>query len=269
MTSQTTTYPNPTQKDRPIHPRMFARTNGGSVSCSKTPAELSQPPEPVLRFSPTAWAKLLFLRDLGETEVGGFGISAADDLLYVTDVQLVRQVCTCASVQFDDAAVGDFFDRQVDAGVIPARCGRLWLHTHPGNSAEPSGTDEQTFWRVFHRTDWALMFVLARGGQTSARLRFHVGPGGELEIPVRVDYSRPFGSSQHELWQEEYLANVQPARPILPDRPSVLEQFGSELREDIWDDEGWFGDWPEDLVDEDDQFFRVKEPRHVEQSQSL
>jgi hypothetical protein len=113
------------------------------------------------------------------------------------------------------------------------------------------------------------MFVLARGGQTSARLRFHVGPGGELEIPVRVDYSRPFGSSQHELWQEEYLANVQPARPILPDRPSVLEQFGSELREDIWDDEGWFGDWPEDLVDEDDQFFRVKEPRHVEQSQSL
>ena len=31
---------------------------------------------PVLRFSPTAWAKLLFLRDYGETEVGGFGIAA-------------------------------------------------------------------------------------------------------------------------------------------------------------------------------------------------
>ena len=40
---------------------------------------------PTLRFSPTAWAKLLFLRDLGDTEVGGFGISAADDLLYVED----------------------------------------------------------------------------------------------------------------------------------------------------------------------------------------
>ena len=28
---------------------------------------------PVLRFSPTAWAKLLFLRDAGDTEIGGFG----------------------------------------------------------------------------------------------------------------------------------------------------------------------------------------------------
>jgi len=239
------------------------------MSCSKTPADLSQPLEPVLRFSPTAWAKLLFLRDLGETEVGGFGISAADDLLYVTDVQLVRQTCTGASVQFDDVSVADFFDRQVDAGVAPARCGRLWLHTHPGNSAEPSGTDEQTFWRVFQRTDWALMFVLARGGQISARLRFHVGPGGELEIPVRVDYMRPFDGSQHETWQEEYLANVQPALPLLSGKPSVMEPFGDDLYEDIWDDEGWFGDWPEDLGDEEDHLLDFKERRHVEQSQPL
>src|SRR4051812_35743192 len=38
-----------------------------------------------LRFSPTAWAKLLFLRDIGDTEVGGFGITPADDLLFVED----------------------------------------------------------------------------------------------------------------------------------------------------------------------------------------
>ena len=36
---------------------------------------------PSLRFTPTAWAKLLFLRDYGETEVGAFGIAAIDDLL--------------------------------------------------------------------------------------------------------------------------------------------------------------------------------------------
>ena len=46
--------------------------------------------------------RLLFLRDLGDTEVGGFGISAADDLLFIEDVQLVQQVCTGASVAFDD-----------------------------------------------------------------------------------------------------------------------------------------------------------------------
>ena len=164
---------------------------------------------PALRFSPTAWAKLLYLRDSGDSEVGGFGISAGDDLLHVEDVQLVRQVCTGISVAFDDAAVADFFDRQVDMGRRPENFGRLWLHTHPGNSPEPSGTDEETFARVFGRTEWSLMFILARGGQSYARLRFHVGPGGDVDLPVRVDYSRPFAASDHVAWQEEYLANVQ------------------------------------------------------------
>ncbi|MGD0897170.1 MAG: hypothetical protein ABR915_04995 [Thermoguttaceae bacterium] len=244
-------------------------TGSGSGTSSKTPAEESRPPEPVLRFSPTAWAKLLFLRDLGDTEVGGFGIAAADDLLYVTDVQLVRQICTTASVAFDDQSVADFFDRQVDAGIALSSCARIWLHTHPGNSAEPSLTDEETFWRTFRRTEWALMFILAHGGRISARLRFHVGPGGEVEIPVRVDYTRPFAGSQHEVWQQEYLANVQPAAPIIPSKPSVLEQATAELRRDIWDDEGWFGDWPQDLVDEDELVSGFREASHVGQQHSF
>jgi predicted PurR-regulated permease PerM len=33
-------------------------------------------------------------------------------------------------VAFDDAAVADFFDEQVDQGVVPERCGRIWIHTH-------------------------------------------------------------------------------------------------------------------------------------------
>src|SRR5690242_2541495 len=85
---------------------------------------------PVLRFSPTAWAKLLFLRDAGETEIGAFGISAPDDLLLVEDVELVTQTCTYVTVEFDDAAVAAFFDEQVDLGRRPESFGRLWLHTH-------------------------------------------------------------------------------------------------------------------------------------------
>jgi len=71
---------------------------------------------PTLRFSPAAWAKLLFLRDYGETEVGGFGVSTASDLLYVEDIQLVRQACSWAHVAFDDDSVADYFDGQVEAG---------------------------------------------------------------------------------------------------------------------------------------------------------
>ena len=38
---------------------------------------------------------------------------------------------------------------------------------------------------------------------------FHVGPGGDVDLPVEVDYSRPFAASDHAVWHEEYLANVQ------------------------------------------------------------
>jgi hypothetical protein len=163
---------------------------------------------PTLRFTPTAWAKLVFLRDLGATEIGGFAITAKDDPLLVEDVRLVRQCCTPFSVQFDDQAVADFFDEQVDLGRKPDQFARLWAHTHPGDSPMPSGTDEETFARCFGRCDWAVMFILAQGGETYARLRFGVGPGGSLVIPVEVDFTRGFAGSDHEAWAEEYCANV-------------------------------------------------------------
>ena len=159
---------------------------------------------PTLRFSPYAWAKLLFLRDLGETEVGGFGVSAEDDLLLVEDVRLIGQQTTIVSVEFDDEAVADFFDEQVDAGLPPERFFRLWLHTHPGDSSQPSSVDEETFQRVFGRCDWAVMAILAQGGETYARLRFNAGPGGQIEIPVRIDYARPFPAADPESWLREY-----------------------------------------------------------------
>ena len=74
-----------------------------------------RPMTPTLRFTPTAWAKLLFLRDRGETEVGGFGISSPLDLLLIEDVQLVRQQCTSVTVAFDDQSVADLFVEVQDA----------------------------------------------------------------------------------------------------------------------------------------------------------
>jgi hypothetical protein len=157
-----------------------------------------------LRFSPTAWAKLLYLRDRGGTEVGGFGVACADDLLYVEDVRLVRQACTVVSVAFDDLSVAEFFDEQVDAGRRPAQFGRIWIHTHPGESAEPSCVDEDTFARAFGSSDWSVMFILARGGKTYCRLQFAIGPGGGFPIPVAVDFDRDFPTSDFESWSLEY-----------------------------------------------------------------
>ena len=165
------------------------------------------------------------------------------------DVKLVRQVSTAASVAFDDEAVADFFDEQVDRNIRPERFARIWVHTHPGSSPQPSSTDEETFARVFGRTEWAVMLILARSGQTYARLSFHVGPGGSLSIPVSVDYSRPFGGSEQAAWSAEYQASVEAgtlwtslAFDPDPDRgfdfPNVPEQ-----------DDEWCVDWEELLGD--------------------
>ncbi len=210
----------------------------------KTRSTLKNQPEsatPSLRFTPTAWAKLLFLRDYGDTEVGGFGIAASNDLLLVEDVQLVKQKCTWAHVAFDDESVADFFDDQVDAQRRPEQFARIWVHTHPGNCPLPSPTDEETFDRVFGRSDWAVMFILASEGQSYARLRFNVGPSADLEIPVGIDYASTFGGCAFDAWEQEYLANVQPQQHVRAMTQVSEPLHASPLDEKPTDD--WYENW--------------------------
>jgi proteasome lid subunit RPN8/RPN11 len=213
---------------------------------------------PTIRFTPYAWAKLLYLRDAGDTEIGGFAITSPDDLLLVEDVCLVRQQCTAVTVEFDDESVADFYDEQVDAGLKPEQFGRIWLHTHPGLSAEPSLIDEETFDRCFGNVDWAVMFILAQGGETYARLRFNVGPQTTQEMNVEIDYSRTFEASNVCDWQREFLTSVrkiQRRNPLSPlSKPVGNNPFFNETAEpdehysgkfdtafdQCGDDEDWF-----------------------------
>ena len=162
----------------------------------------------MLRFTPYAWAKLLFLRDAGPTEIGGFGIASAEDLLLIEDIVTPQQQTTSVTVAFDDVSVADFFEQQVDEGRKPEQFARAWVHTHPGDSPMPSGTDEETFGRAFGSCDWAIMFILAKGGKTYCRLRFNVGPGGEAVLPVEIDYRQSFPGSDATTWLAEYEQNV-------------------------------------------------------------
>lgn len=162
---------------------------------------------PTLRFTPYAWSKLLYLRDAGHTEVGGFGISGTSgpqQLLRVEDVRLVSQQCTAVSVEFDDTAVADHFDRCVDEGRAPEQFARIWIHTHPGDCALPSPTDEDTFARCFGHTDWAVMFILADNGATYARLQFHIGPAVSVRLQVQVEFETPFAAAEPAAWDLEY-----------------------------------------------------------------
>jgi proteasome lid subunit RPN8/RPN11 len=170
----------------------------------------------------------LFLRDQGPTEIGGFGIAREGDPLFIEDIAVIQQCCTPVTVRFDDLAVADFFDRQIDLGRRPEEFARIWLHTHPGDSAQPSLTDEKTFSRVFGKCDWALMFILARGGQSYARLRFNSGPKADVEIQTEVDWSKPFAGSDQASWFEEYKANISEEVSLLtpsPTRPSLYDEL--------------------------------------------
>ena len=182
-----------------------------------------------LRFSPTAWAKLVYFRDKSDNEVGGFAITDPDDLLSVREFITVQQEVTCVSVKFDDQAVADFFDTQVDLGKKPEQFARIWLHSHPGDSPEPSAIDEETFDRVFGNCQWAVLFVVARDNKTYAKLRFNVGPGGQVLIPTEIDYSQDFGSSDHELWDTEYVANVKAIEWFTERSNTVPDSGGHDL----------------------------------------
>ena len=181
-----------------------------------------------IRFTPYAWAKLLCLRDAGPSEVGGFGISDPDDPLLVVDVELVKQTCTAVTVDFDDESVADLFDRQVDAGRTPDQFARIWIHTHPGCSATPSGTDEATFDRSFATPDWAVMFILAQNGATYGRLRFNTGPGASVRLDVDVDYSTDFPASDPDTWMDGYDANVSIHDPFARTQSTRDDPFALE-----------------------------------------
>lgn len=161
-----------------------------------------------LQFSPYAWSKLTFIRDLGDTEVGFFAITAPDNPLFVQDIKMVKQTCTSVTVEFDDDAIADFVEDMCLTGYKLDQFFRIWMHTHPGNSASPSGTDETTFKDKFGGCDWAIMFILAKGGETYCRMKFNVGPGHSMELPVHITTQCDYPAPNYDAWVEEYLACV-------------------------------------------------------------
>ena len=161
-----------------------------------------------LRFTPAAWNKLLYMLHRGNTEVGCFGVSDKDDLLLVRNIVLVKQTCTSVSVDFDEDSVGEYMLDCVDAGISAEHSTRIFIHTHPDMSPRPSSTDESTFLTAFGKCNWAVMFIIARKHATFCRLRFNVGPGGEFELPVNVDWRAGLSVDDQvgscHLWEAEY-----------------------------------------------------------------
>jgi len=191
-----------------------------------------------LRFTPYAWAKLIFMRDQGSTEVAGYGVSSIEDPLLVTDFMLVKQESSAATFDFDDEGLADYVDDMIDLDFQPAEFLRIWIHTHPGNSASPSSTDETTFAEKFSDSDWAIMFILAKGGETTTVLKYKQ-PQCRINIPNSVDFNEEFGESRKEEWKEEYKLCVKEKTYKKKKGTSKKKKIANKSNTFLFDDDDW------------------------------
>jgi proteasome lid subunit RPN8/RPN11 len=169
----------------------------------------------LLRFTPYAWARLLILRDAGDTEIGAFGLTRPNDPLLIEDIILPDQHCTSATTEFDDTTIAKFFEDMVEKGHQPTDFGRVWIHTHPGNSPNPSNKDEETFNQVFGRCDHAIMFILAKDDSCYARLQLRKPfPITTDKLKVVIDYLAPISQETLTLWRQDYAQHIT-SRPFV------------------------------------------------------
>lgn len=150
-------------------------------------------PTPTLKFSPLAWLHYQFLCHAGPTEVGAFGVHHPDDPFLVEWLWVPRQECSAAFVQTDKDAWEDFLlddARSEFHGQSPAR--PVWLHTHPGNSARPSGYDEKNWAEEYsgRGAPLSVFGILARGGDTYGRTHVHAAGEMAVELPFEVLWDR-------------------------------------------------------------------------------
>lgn len=209
---------------------------------------------PSIRLTPYAFAKIIHMMNKSENECGSMGIAGdPKDPLLITDFKLIKQEVTPVTVKFDKEAINEFQDEMDKAGVQPFQCMRVWQHCHPGNSCEPSGTDESTFNDSFSSCSWAVMLILARDYSMYARMRINVDGiiKNAEKISVLIQYEVEFpGVSKETIaqWDEEYnklvtedrvtsFSTVGSNRPIgLRDVPYIHELGGSLPGTSIIDD---------------------------------
>src|SRR4029077_15535052 len=118
---------------------------------------------------------------------------------------------------------------------------RLWCHTHPWESVTPSNLDEETFAGCFGHCHWSVMFILGRTALTYARLALRVGPGAEIELPVKVDWSAwpdclvssaTAWYARIEQWQQEFDDHI---HLLAPDRHPFTLVAPDDPEADWWE----------------------------------
>jgi hypothetical protein len=173
-----------------------------------------------LVFTWEAWAHWHWLCQHADIEVTARGETSVDAPLYVERLHVPLQQGTTVHTYPCPKDI----DR-IRSAQLPHKPAwlfdRIWLHTHPGNSATPSSTDEETLQAAFGTCPYSVMAILAKGGQRSCRLTFAAAGGSSKEIAIAVDQETilefmPRAAELYQQWLEEFNAKV--SRYVEPPR---------------------------------------------------
>lgn len=167
--------------------------------------------------TPDVWSKMLFMRDQTKNEVMGFGV--AEDpkaLLRMTSFELVKQEVGGAHAEMDGDGLADWTSKKLMGGLEVCQCMRLYVHTHPGNMAEPSNTDMDDLRNNFGECDWVCMIIIHQKvvvPDDVTVLFFANTALGRWKCPgdMAIDWTHGFRGVNDEVlkaWKEEYDLNV-------------------------------------------------------------
>jgi len=211
-----------------------------------------------IRFTPYAYAKLIWMRDRGTTEVAGYGVTATSDPLLVTDFVLIKQKCTIVTFDLDPIDGAEYMERMMDHGLMPWQYSNILIHTHPGNSPNPSEVDETNFVSAFTHPNWAMMFIIAEGGSTYCRLKMNVGPGSVSLLNCVVEYGDPFAGSDEKSWGQEYKEKVshEKFRMTGKERVAIATTSASHLPSDL------------DIIHNDPLWYDQKDDKWIGETQA-
>lgn len=156
-----------------------------------------------LKFLPEVFRTLKTLCAHYDHEIGCFGITSPDDPLLVIDLAFPKQKVSATEVDFDEDDVSRIVTEYAMKGHPADQITNIWIHTHPGSSAKPSGTDEKTFANSYSSQPLAVMFILAKGGETFTRIRTTIKGVGMFMEPKDIEIV------EHKPTDDEILAMVE------------------------------------------------------------
>jgi len=182
------------------------------------PSIITMSPAPKITFTGYAWHKIQALCAMATGEVSFYGETALEDKTLVMDVWVPKQEAGSCSYETDglDEAkyLGDMACRDVDP-LPPENTMKIWCHTHPGNSAGPSGTDWDTFKERFEKCEWGVMFILAKGGDVSCHSSVILnGQQYAISTDISVDWTQGYNTASFQKTLDEKVTAITYTAPV-------------------------------------------------------